>query len=1359
MSPESGNQPKPTVDPQRLSLVDRARTQWIKRLIDLSRRNRLLFFRDLKTGTVDLTSCGKAHLQSFLRYEPVKTSDLLSEQELQPTMARMLEIRRRAFENLEEKGLETMYLCLGLAGWESVDGGRPPAAPVLLVPASIDVRGREGRASALRRTGDIEVNPVLIHALGAQYGVQVEGEEIVGPLEDEGSEPSETLPAIFGKLTTIARDVPSFAIQDRIVLGNFSFQKMAMVRDLEECQLEIAAHDLIAALAGDPEAQRAVAEARCEIDPKSLDATPPQSEFLILDADSSQQRVIAATLGGQDGVIQGPPGTGKSQTIANLIAALVGAGKRVLFVAEKRAALEVVSRRLNTAGLGHIYLDLHGADIRRREVAARLGKCLSAVRESTPVASDEVDRQFVDRRDRLNGHVREMHIPRQPCGKSVYQMQGELLRLPSGSRNTTRWRGDALNRLTPEVGVRARDLLIEAGGMSGLFLREDPSPWTGGLIENSQRLQEALDVTERLATELWPEFTVATADVCREASVPEPVGMAGASDLMKLIGRVQRLLEVCTPEVFSLALEDSLKQLAPIGAGRSRATWAWLTRKAFRKSLRLVRAVLHDRRKSWIELFRIAREAKEVLGLWRSRSTAPNPFVPARFGGAMTAFRSVTEALSQLDTFAPRVKLKKGSLKELGEFLQSLFQDRETPYRLPNLYRIERELDAIGLATLIVELKAEKPPSAVWPAYFTFAWLSSGLEAVRADAPRLAAFSGQLHDGYVREFHDLDQEQLELAAGRVRRIHAERAVAEMNNHPDQETVVRREAGKKARHLPIRQLLASAPDVVLSLCPCWMASPLSVSHLLDGSQRYFDVVLFDEASQVLPEDAIPSMLRGSKLVVAGDRHQLPPTTFFEAGEEEERESDAMPPTEGFESILDLMTGFLHPWTLDWHYRSRDERLIAFSNRQIYDDRLITFPGVGGDAVISHLPVPSEPESETDPESSSREVQRVVDLVFAHATERPEESLGVIAMGLKHALRVERAVWNARQDRPDLEDFFDESREERFFVKNLERVQGDERDAIIISVGYGKGAEGRLLNRFGPLNYEGGERRLNVAITRARQRLAIVSSFDHTDMDPTRFTARGVKLLKDYLEYARSGGETLRISGATGEVLNPFEADVFETLAERGMKLIPQWGTSRYRIDMVAQDPSRPGRFVMAIECDGASYHSAYTARERDRLRQQQLEALGWRFHRIWSTDWFLRKPEEVQRAMEAYKRAASTANGGAETVAANADIPPGVVSGRAKASGQGNASSRERGNATGRRGPRPTLFKRTSITDYRQGELAAMVRWITSDGRVLTDEEILSETVKELGFSRRGARIEAAVRAAIGAVRRHGASSH
>ena len=231
-----------------------------------------------------------------------------------------------------------------------------------------------------------------------------------------------------------------------------------------------------------------------------------------------------------------------------------------------------------------------------------------------------------------------------------------------------------------------------------------------------------------------------------------------------------------------------------------------------------------------------------------------------------------------------------------------------------------------------------------------------------------------------------------------------------------------------------------------------------------------------------------------------------------------------------------------------------------------------------------------------------------------------------MGIAHARRVEAAVDQAVQDRPELADFFDPKRAKRFFVKNLERVQGDERDAIVLTVGYGKDESGRLPYRFGPLLSDGGERRLNVAITRARRRMTVVSSFSHLDMDPSRSKARGVELLRAYLEYAASGGSRLARVGGTAVPLNDFEQSVHDALVKRGIELIPQWGASQYRIDLVAKHPRRPGEFVLAIECDGATNHSGGTARERDRLRQQHLEALGWRFHRIWSTDWLPRSPD-------------------------------------------------------------------------------------------------------------------------------------
>ena len=272
----------------------------------------------------------------------------------------------------------------------------------------------------------------------------------------------------------------------------------------------------------------------------------------------------------------------------------------------------------------------------------------------------------------------------------------------------------------------------------------------------------------------------------------------------------------------------------------------------------------------------------------------------------------------------------------------------------------------------------------------------------------------------------------------------------------------------------------------------------------------------------------------------------------------------------------------------------------------------------------MPAAWQPGADTN--SPAPEVDAAVDLILEHVRERPEESLGVITMGIRHRDRIEERLRQRLKDDPELAgelaDFFDENHDEQFFVKNLERVQGDERDAIILSIGYGKDARGVLPYRFGPLLTDGGERRLNVAVTRAKNRITLVSSFSSRDMDPERSTAEGVKLLRQYLQYVESGGANLGDHVPGKPALNPFEVDVRDTLLRHGLKLTAQYGTSGYWIDFAVQHPTQPGRHVLAIKCDGATYHSSRSARDRDRLRQEQLERKGWRFHRIWSAECIL-----------------------------------------------------------------------------------------------------------------------------------------
>jgi very-short-patch-repair endonuclease len=1328
---------------ERYAAVERVREGWIRRLIDLSRRNNLLYYRELKRGTLDFSDCNSKALKELLTGKTVPLIRLLPQAEELKAAAQVQGIRRRALANLEEKGLETLFLALGMATWTPTDGGRPPEAAVLLVPIHVDARG----AIKLKRSGEVQVNPVLLHVLETEYGCQVTPEHLLGEAESVGEDESPDLEAVYSELTKAASEVKGFEIKTRAVLSNFSFQKMAMVRDLRDRLSEMVANDMISAIAGDMRARQNVRGTTQNIDLRELDRISPDNEFLVFDADSSQQQVIHAALAGRNGVIQGPPGTGKSQTIANLIATLAASGQRILFVAEKRAALEVVKTRLEQKGLGHLLLDLHGAAISRREVLQQVAESLTLVRNISPADTGNLHQRFVDRRKRLNDHVARLHDKRKPSDKSIYEIQAELLlQFSESERINIRFRGVELNRLSAEKADTVEQLLAEisSGELTSLFLGDHPSPWMKVKLLSGNAALLASDVVRKIARDRLPAFYECLETLIFTTKLEPPTNLNEAEQLITLIEDVEKTLFLYSEDIFKQDLEKQVNALSPLRNGFIAENLALLFDSNFKNAISTLKKLRKAGETSNGQLFQEVTKASEQLSRWRWLSRSAS--VPCQVTSLSAARDNLKVLLTDLNRIEPDLgqgNLSQLPLQNLKELFNELAADLNIPLLVARLKEIERAIEQCGASSIIAEFRRLKSDPSLWSKQFKYAWFASCLDQARAQDSALTVFNRETHEQLIEEFRALDQERVKISSNRVRRAHAERAIAAMNAYPEQEALVRREAAKKARHLPLRKLLAEAPDVLTSISPCWMASPLSVSQLLDADRRYFDVVIFDEASQVLPEDAVPALLRAQRAVVAGDKYQLPPTTFFAGGLDEEEEAESPSPVEGLESLLDLMSSFLETWELLWHYRSRDEALIAFSNRHIYNDRLITFPSPGGSASISHVLVSCIPGQDGQEESASREVQRVVELVLQHATERPNETLGVITMGIKHAQRIEAALDAALGERPELAAFFEESRPERFFVKNLERVQGDERDAILLSVGYGKDRSGRLLYRFGPLLTKGGERRLNVAVTRARQRMTLVSSFDHHDMDPNRSSSRGVELLRLYIQYAASEGKILGETEQSGVPLNPFEKDIYDALTGKGISLLPQWGVSSYRIDMVAQHPQQPGRFVLAIECDGASYHSLPTARDRDRLRQQQLEALGWRFHRIWSTDWFMRREKEIQRAVDAYEAAVKYAN----QVDAQKNKPTKPVPQTAQPF-TSQSLTPEINSPTALRGRRPNVPKRSKIDDYTQAELMSLIRWILSDGCLRTDEEILKVMLPELGFKRRGARIDRAVFAAI-----------
>lgn len=603
-----------------------------------------------------------------------------------------------------------------------------------------------------------------------------------------------------------------------------------------------------------------------------------------------------------------------------------------------------------------------------------------------------------------------------------------------------------------------------------------------------------------------------------------------------------------------------------------------------------------------------------------------------RFDPPAPRYQGCKLAELPLDVFRARLAELKDRVGELSDWI--------------DWRHLAARFNHLGLGAFWEAVQKERPPRDQLPDVFLKAVLSAWVEYVFQQDAALRDFRREDHERVVSEFRDLDRELIRLNAERVARAaDAARPQAPAAIPGGAVALLMREAHKKARHLPLRQLFERIPDLLLQLKPCLLMSPLSVSQFLHPEKVRFDLVVFDEASQIVPEDAVGAIYRGKQVIVTGDNQQLPPTTFFQQlADEDDQDDEEAPPA--FESVLDACLGAgMRPHMLRWHYRSRHESLIAYSNSRFYDNRLVTFPAAteNSPAVGVHFAhVPDGVYDRGGRRDNRREAEVVADLVFDHVrTHGTGKTLGVIAFSLAQMTAIEDEIDRRRADHPELEPLFGVDRLEGFFVKNLETVQGDERDTILLSVGYGRDAQGRLTMNFGPLNREGGQRRLNVAVTRARERLVVVSSIRAEDLDLNASKAPGVLHLYQYLDYAERGVAALELTGPAGggEPESPLEADVLAEVRRLGYAATPQVGCSGFRIDIGVSAPDAPGRFLLGVECDGATYHSAATARDRDRLRQQVLEQLGWRIHRVWSPDWVYRRQGEIERLRQALDAAA------------------------------------------------------------------------------------------------------------------------
>ncbi|MEM7204352.1 MAG: DUF3320 domain-containing protein [Planctomycetota bacterium] len=563
--------------------------------------------------------------------------------------------------------------------------------------------------------------------------------------------------------------------------------------------------------------------------------------------------------------------------------------------------------------------------------------------------------------------------------------------------------------------------------------------------------------------------------------------------------------------------------------------------------------------------------------------------------------------------------------------------------------RGRRDAIELGLSAFVEALeRSDGITAAQLPAAFDRAFAEAWLEGVLAAEPELRHFQGLAHEHTIDRFCTLDEELIQLAREEVfARLAANlpRAAAGVAPSDSSEVgVLQRQLKKSRGHWPIRKLLRALPQLLPRLKPCFLMSPLSVAQFLDPDAPPFDVVVFDEASQIPVWDAIGAIGRGDRVVVVGDSKQLPPTTFFDRADDGGGEFDDEM-IEELESILDeCIAAQLPTRTLQWHYRSEHESLIAFSNEHYYGGRLWTFPSAAAAQVglgVSWRHIADGCYDRAKTRTNAAEAEAIVAEITARVRGGDHRSLGVVTFSQPQQILIEDLLDRTRLADTELDGFLSRQEGEPLFVKNLENVQGDERDVILFSVGYGPDAQGRVYMNFGPLNKPGGERRLNVAVTRARQQVVVFSTLrpEHIELSRVSPSAIGVHHLRAFLEHAQRGSDANR--GLLSEApphLEPLVEDLRAELEARGHAVHAQVGRSAYRVDLAVVDPTDPQRYALGIEWDGANYRSAATARDRDRTRTAVLRSLGWRLHRAWGTEWLFDRERELERVLAALAEA-------------------------------------------------------------------------------------------------------------------------
>ncbi|MDF2935320.1 MAG: hypothetical protein K0Q90_693 [Paenibacillaceae bacterium] len=1349
--------------------------EWERRLLDLTLRNSLLNFR-LTRSSVQILSAGLGPIEDAIangkefqllpsprdwqgeerdsglfrtihHTDPV--AELLREEQengrLRSNLSeadlggRLVNLYRSARVSLEENGANTLYLALGLLQWYETDASQKARyAPLVLIP--VDLVRKSSRVGFLLRARDEEpqFNITLLELLKQDFGIDIGGLDPL-PKDEQGVD----LKRVFTVIRHGVMARPRWDVIETAYLGLFSFSQFVMWNDLKTRSGELAQNPVVASLMA---GQLKWVPEEVFPDTHLLDGQYGVDHGAVpISADSSQLAAIFASGEGQSFVLHGPPGTGKSQTITNIIANALAMGKRVLFVAEKMAALNVVQRRLAAIGLEPFCLELHSNKSKKKAVLEQLQQALDAAGTRPPEEWERLAGRLKEARQRLNDYVTALHR-KNSSGKSVYDCltaygkvreQPDTVKLSpaaAGALSVDQW--SRWEELAGELHAAAEAL---AGPITGHPWEEARlSEYTPALRSQLEELlaayREKLDECGQAVQETAPHLGLQAESIGRVqldllgkccghlAGAPALVpGLLASDSLGEDIVRVRaaigygaerdklegRILAGFSPSVLAadaagmLALwqKADLQWFLPKWMGRRRVMGLLKKHALPGKSIAAdgTEALLHD-------LVGYAEEAQRVQnsgdavrpligdGLWNGGNGSWAGIAEAcdyaeQLGllaeactgsvrGGVELRRRYLELARAGDYTALQQKLSRLSaslreLQQMEEMLAGLLElDKERLWaegdardwiawmqakadrwlsRLDGLRdwcawrRTRAKAAEAGLDPVITPLeKGSLPLVNLVPAFYK-ALNKACMEHFISVTEPLKVFSSRMFEESVRQFTRMTDEfelltRQEIAARLAARVPHSASEAAQSSELG---ILQRAIRSNGRSLAIRKLFEQIPNLLHRLCPCMLMSPISVAQYLDPANPLFDLVIFDEASQMPTSEAVGAMARGRHVIVVGDPKQLPPTSFFTSGHGDAGEEDVL--NEDLESVLDdCMAIGMPQGHLLWHYRSRHESLIAFSNAHYYDNKLLTFPSPYERVSNVTLQVVEG----TYDRGKTKQNRAEAEAVLAEIVRRLEDpglrsqSIGVVTFSSVQQNLIEDLLDEAFRQKPELELWAHEMTEP-IFIKNLENVQGDERDVILFSIGYGPDAGGKVSMNFGPLNRDGGWRRLNVAVSRAKSEMKVFSTIRPDQLNLARTVAQGVAGLKAFLEYADKGKQVLsfRTSSSTSHSrLQGIETEIASRLLQAGVQADVQVGVSGFKIDVAIVDPSDPARYILGIVTDGYVYSMAKTARDREILQHRVAEQLGWRLHRVWSLDWWEQPERELQKILQAVKQA-------------------------------------------------------------------------------------------------------------------------